>query len=301
MTTKQERRAEGLVLCSAVIEGSFPIVANRAVRVFPALAFVSISSFVGFIMHLTLLLARRVPFPSVSGRVWVDVMGVTMCNSVFALLFIFLGTQFTSGINTALLLQSEMLFSFLIFTFLFGERATRRQYMGAAGVLAGTIFVLYNGSFSLNRGDLLIIFGTMFYPFGNQFAKRALEHLPSGYILMIRDLVGAFVFLALSVAFENLTLQVFSVVREYWLLIVLYGVFVLVGSKLCWYEGLKVLSLTKAISIILSYPVFSMAFAAIFLKEIPTVYQLVGFVVTLAGLSVLISRRPIPSPPPDLV
>ena len=300
MTPKQERRAETFVLCSAMIEGGFPIIINQAVRVFPALAFASISAFVGSFIHLILLLARRVPFPHVSGRVWVDVMGVTLCNSVFSLLFIFLGTQYTSGINTALLLQSEMLFSFFIFTFLFGERATKKQYIGAAAVFLGTMCVLYNGSFSLNRGDLLIILGSMFYPFGNQFAKRALKHLPSGFILMIRHLVGAVVFLALSVAFENLSLQVLSIAREYWWLIGLYGVVVLVGSKLCWYEGLKALSLTKAISIILSYPAFSMVFAAVFLKEIPTVYQLAGFVVTLIGLSVLISRRPLP-PPPVLV
>ena len=301
MTTKQERRAEAFVLGSAVIEGGFPIMINHAVRVFPALAFVGISAVVGSFIHLLLLLTGRTPIPKISKQTWMDLIGVTMCNSIFALLFIFLGTQFTSGINTALLLQSEMLFSFLIFTFLFGERATRRQYIGASGVLLGTVFILYNGSFSLNRGDLLIIVGTVFYPFGNQFAKRALQHLPASFILMVRHLVGAIVFLSLSVAFENVSLQVLSVAREYWWLIALYGFGVLVGSKLCWYRGLKALPLTKAVSIILSYPVFSLVFAAIFLKEIPTAYQLIGFAVTLAGLSVLISRRPLPSLPPDIV
>ena len=237
----------------------------------------------------------------VSTRVWVSVIGVTLCNSVFSLLFIFLGTRYTSGINTALLMQSEMLFSFLIFTLVYGQKASKQQFFGAFVVLLGTVCVLYNGSSTFNRGDLLIIAGTLFYPFGNQFAKHALLHLPSGFILMIRHLVGGMVFIVLSMLFEHPTFAVLHLVLEYWWLVVLYGVVVLVGSKLCWYEGLKVLPLTKAIPIILSYPVFSMFFASVFLGETVTPYQLAGFFVTLAGLSVLVSRKPLPIPPPPLV
>ena len=288
-------------MCSSVIEGGFPIIANQAVRVFPALFFAGISAFVGSVIHFCLLLLRGKLYHKVSMKVWGSVIGVTLCNSVFALLFIFLGTRYTSGINTALLMQSEMLFSFLIFTWVYGQKASKQQFIGAFVVLLGTVCVLYNGSPTFNRGDLLIILGTLFYPFGNQFAKHALLHLPSGFILMIRHLVGGIVFIVLSMLFEHPTLAVLSLVQEYWWLIGLYGVVVLVGSKLCWYEGLKVLPLTKAIPIILSYPAFSLLFASVFLGETATFYQLIGFVVTLVGLSVLTSRKPLPIPPPPLV
>ncbi|KKW40107.1 hypothetical protein A2424_01440 [Candidatus Peribacteria bacterium RIFOXYC1_FULL_54_13] len=301
MVTKQERRAEAFVLGSAAIGGGFPIIANQAVRVFPAFAFAGMSAVVGACSHLLLLLVGRTQLPRISRQMWVDLMGVALCNSVFALVFIFLGTQYTSGINTALLMQSEMLFSFLVFTFLFGERAAKKEYAGAFLVFLGTVCILYNGSFAFNRGDLLIILGTVFYPFGNRFAKRALLHLPASFILMFRCAVSAVVFLTLSVLFGDFSLRVLPAARTYWWLIVLYGVVVLVGSNLCWYRGLRALSLTKAVSIILSSPVFSLLFAAVFLKEIPTMYQIIGFVVTLAGLSVLISRRPLPPLPPDLV
>lgn len=302
MTSRRnERKAEAFVVCSAVIEGGFPIIANQAVRVFPALYFAGISAFVGAVIHFFLLLARGKLTQKVSLRVWVSVIGVTLCNSVFALLFIFLGTRHTSGINTALLMQSEMLFSFLVFTWVYGQKASRQQFFGAFIVLLGTVCVLYNGSLSFNRGDLFIIFGTLFYPFGNQFAKHALLHLPSGFILMIRHLVGGAVFLVLSIIFEHPTVAVLRLVRDYWWLVGLYGVVVLVVSKLCWYEGLKVLPLTKAIPIILSYPAFSMFFASVFLGETATPYQLAGFGITLAGLSVLVSRKPLPIPPPPLV
>ena len=294
MNPHKERKAEACILGAAVIEGGFPIIINQAVRVFPALAFAGISAAVGSLMHLILLLLRRVPFPKAPKKIWMYLVGIALCNSVFALLFIFLGTRYTSGINTALLMQSEMLFSFLIFTLIFGEKALPKQYLGAAGVFFGTIIVLYNGSFTLNRGDLLIILGTAFYPFGNQLAKTVLPHFPSSFILMVRHLAGAVSFILLSVLFEDLSMQIFSIAREYWWLIALYGIVVLVGSKLLWYTGLRVLTATKAVSIVLAYPVFSLVFAAIFLGEIPTVYQLLGFGVTLTGLSVLVSR---PSPP----
>lgn len=301
MVSRHERRAEVFVLVSSVIEGSFPIVINHAVRVFPALFFAGTCGVIGASIHLVLLLLRgkfvwRAPL-----RVWGYVAGVTLCNSVIALLLIFLGTRMTSGINTALLLQSEMLFSFLIFTVLFGEKVTRRQAIGAASVFFGTVLVLFNGSLTLNAGDLLIVLATAFYPFGNRCAQEALRFLPSGVVIFVRNAVGGVTFLVLSRIFEGTGAAHFPLLAEQWWLVALYGVVVLVVSKLCWYEGLKTLPLSRAVSIILSYPAFSLLFATLFLREMPSAYQMAGFFITFAGLTFLISKRSVPSPPPDLV
>jgi len=300
MNPRRERRAEAFVMTSTVIEGGFPIMANHAVSVFPAMYFAGVSAMVGGLAHVLILLKQGKLFQRIPLRTWIDILGVSLCNSVFALFFIFLGTRYTSGINTALLLQSEMLFSFFIFTFLFGERYTKRQMIGALIVLIGTLLVLYNGSFALNRGDILIIFGTLFFPFGNVFAKRALKVASSGFVLFIRNLLGSIVFLTLSFSFENIGFGHLSLLRENIWLVLLYGLVILVISKLCWYEGFKELSLSKSISMILSYPAFSLVFAALFLHEIPTLYQFGGFTVTLWGLSFLIKRTAVLSPPPDL-
>ncbi|PIR53670.1 hypothetical protein COU75_04910 [Candidatus Peregrinibacteria bacterium CG10_big_fil_rev_8_21_14_0_10_42_8] len=298
---QHERRAVSFVLTSSMIEGGFPIFINQASKIFPMMFFAGISTFIGAILHIGLLITRQRLRQHLPWRTWGFITGVTVCNSVLALLFIFAGTRYTSGINTALLLQSEMLFSFLFFRVLVGEHISRRQIIGALGVLTGTLIVLYNGSFQLNSGDILIVLGTMFYPVGNMCAKKALEVASSSYVLAIRHIVGGAVFSTLAFLYDDVTRETFMLLKEHVLLVVFYGVMVLVISKLCWYEGLKTLALAKAVSIVLAYPVFSMIFAMVFLREIPTVYQVLGMCVTIIGLFVLVRRSSPSTLPVDIV
>lgn len=298
---KHESRAVSFVMASSVIEGGFPIFINQAARVFPIMFFAGVSTFIGAIAHIMLLVVRRRFRQHLSWKTWGYIAGVTLCNSVLALLFIFAGTRYTSGINTALLLQSEMLFSFLFFRVLVGEHISKRQIIGALGVLLGTLTVLYNGSFSLNAGDLLIVLGTGFYPVGNLCAKKALETATSSFVLAIRHVVGGTVFCVLAYLYEDITIQTFTLLKEHASLVIFYGVVVLVISKLFWYEGLRTLALSKAVSIILAYPIFSVIFAILFFSEIPTVYQILGMCITIAGLFILVKRSSPSTLPVDIV
>lgn len=300
-THGQERRAVSFVMASSAIEGGFPIFINHASRVLPVMFYAGISAFIGSIIHIALLIVRRNWRQHLSWETWISIGGVTLCNSVLALLLIFAGTRYTSGINTALLMQSEMLFSFLIFRVFAGEHISGRQIIGALGVLLGTLFVLYNGSLDLNLGDLLVVLGSFFFPIGNLCAKRALQSASSSFVLAIRHFIGGIVLLTLALVFEDITHQTFFLLYENIWLVLFYGVLVLVVSKLCWYEGLKSLPLAKAVSIILSYPIFSLICAALFFEEIPTVYQIIGMCITIAGLSILVRRNSASTLPPDLV
>lgn len=298
---KNERRAVSFVMASSMIEGGFPIFINQASKVFPMMIFAGVTTYIGAIFHIGILISRKKLVQHLPWKAWGYISGVTLCNSILALLFIFAGTRYTSGINTALLTQSEMLFSFIFFRVLVGEHISLRQIIGATSVLTGTVIVLYNGTFTLNPGDILIVIGSMFFPIGNICAKKALEFASSSYVLAIRHLVGGTVFLVLALMYEDLTLQVLSLFKEHALLVMFYGIAVLVISKLCWYEGLKALALPKAVSIMLAYPISSVMFAAVFFQEIPTVYQLLGMCITIIGLFILVKRTSPSTLPLDIV
>jgi drug/metabolite transporter (DMT)-like permease len=68
-----------------------------------------------------------------------------------------------------------------------------------------------------------------------------------------------------------------------------------------WYRGLRPLPLGKSVYIISAAPAFSLFFAYVILREVPTAFQIMGFSLTLSGVYFLITRRKFRMPMPDPV
>jgi drug/metabolite transporter (DMT)-like permease len=174
---------------------------------------------------------------------------------------------------------------------IYGEKLTREKVIGGFVILSGTIAVLYNGSFQLNLGDLLIILGTFFYPFGNHYAKAALQEVRPSVILFLRSLVGGLALLSLSFLFEHPDREVFRDIQRNSLWLILLAMGGLGMAKLLWFEGLKRLDVSKATAIVIAGPAFSFLYAVILLKEVPTIYQFAGFFIILVGLYLLTRQK----------
>ncbi|TSC60813.1 MAG: hypothetical protein Greene041662_45 [Candidatus Peregrinibacteria bacterium Greene0416_62] len=229
-----------------------------------------------------------------------DIGLVALCNLVIPIVLISEGTRMTTGINTALLLQAEMLFTFLFCVVLFGERMRAMRLGGAVCVFAGTVFILLSGEAQWSTGNILIILATVLYPFGNLISKRLLGLLSVTEILFLRSLFAGVALLILSLLIEDIHLADLPWSYVWWLILV-QGACVFFLAKLLWYEGLKVISVSRAVFLVSSSPAFSLFFAIVFLREIPTFPQLIGFVVTMAGVLLLTWHTPKkPSPTPVL-
>ena len=74
-------------------------------------------------------------------------------------------------------------------------------------------------------------------------------------------------------------------------MIALYGVVILVASKLLWYNGLRHVQVLKATSLIMTTPVIGVLVAAFFFREMPTIFQIGGFAATVCGLFLLTRRQ----------
>lgn len=219
------------------------------------------------------------------------IIGNTLFNIVIPLTLIFIGTSKTSAINTALLHQTEVLFAFLISGLFYGERITRQRIAGSLIILVGTIAVLFNGTFAFKLGDLFIIAGTFFYPFGNHYAKRALTLVHPSVILFLRTAMGGSALLLISFLLEKSGPSAFFAFPNREVSALLFGLGALGVAKLLWFEGLKRLDVNKATAIVIAQPAFSLVFAAVFLAEIPTLYQLGGLLVILGGLFILTKQK----------
>jgi drug/metabolite transporter (DMT)-like permease len=190
-----------------------------------------------------------------------------------------------------MLLQSELIFTLIIYGLFSIEKITPQKIFAGVAVFIGAILIIYNGSSTVNIGDLLIVAGTAFYPIGNFFAKQALKTGTPSEILFIRSLLGGTILVILSIIFENQSKSM-SQITEYWPLIIFNGLFIYHLSKILWYEGIKRIDVSKASPISIgSYPALSMLFAILFLKEVPTVYQIIGFFVVMIGILTLIQKK----------
>jgi drug/metabolite transporter (DMT)-like permease len=286
---RQENIGVVLALMSAVLYGIFPVVVNRGSRHLSPLIFAAISTLLAAVGSLI--------YTALKGRLhelkkkdsYSSLLMVTVCIVIIPYTLFFIGSSKTSGINTSLLLLSEVLFT-LLFTPLIGERTTVEKLAGATGVLIGSGLILYNGRFRLNAGDLMVIASTVTYPIGNFYAKKALARVSPSTILLVRFALGGLFILALALLVGPSTST--AIFRE-WPVLLFTGLVVLGVGKIVWYEALGRLDISKANSLGSTFPLFSLIILIGVFKESVSRYQWIGIAVMMIGIIFSIRRRSI--------
>ena len=195
----------------------------------------------------------------------------------------------TSGINASMLLLTEIIFT-LIFTPFIGEKTTLIKLLGAGGIFLGAIFIIYNGNISFNLGDVLIVLSTLLYPLGSFYSKKALNFISPSMILFVRSILGGLMILGFALFFEP-KVNLGSVFSEYWILIVFNGLILLGLSKIFWYESLRRIDISKAIALVMTFPLFSLATLILFFEEEVSLYQWIGIVIMMIGVYFSIKRK----------
>lgn len=282
------------IISQVALYGLFPLVINTSVKLMPPILFAGLSITLASIFLFIYTVVTKNLSQIFNKKALLYMLGVTLLIIILPSIFIFLGTKVTSGINTTILLQTEVFFTFIFVGLFFHEKITVKRVIGALIIVIGTTVILYNGTFVFNWGDLLIIAGVFFYPFGNMAAKKALQIVPSTVILFFRSFLGGISLIIISILFENSLYFIVPSIQNYILFIALNGVVIMFISKVLWYEGLKRIDITKAIPIAMSFPAFSILFLYIFVQEMPTIYQWSGLLLTMIGVG-LVTYKPPPS------
>lgn len=283
---------EAYIIASNIVWGLFPILTNFGAKRMPPIWYAAIISLLSAAFFFLYLVVQKNLPELFFKKAWPWILGVTAFIVVIPNFLIFTSAQYTTGINTAMLLQTEVIYTFLFCAVFLGEKITRQKLLGTSVVLLGTLPILYQGNFEWNTGDLFIVAATAFYPLGNFCAKKALKMVSPATILFMRQFLGGLTFLMLSVFLENWS----GVTMTTWQnmgIILVNGLLVMAISKIWWYEGLKRVSLATAVSFVSAEPAFGLIFAVFLFGEMPTVYQLTGFMIVMVGLLMLTrSKQP---------
>jgi len=288
----QETIGELFVFGEATIYSLFPIVVSYTTKLMPPILFAALGTLAAVVPLLLWAIFSKKLKELRNKKALKYILGVTLFIVIIPSILIFMGSSKSTGINTGMLLQSEIPFTFIICALFFNEKITTKKIIGLITAILGTILIVYNGKPEINTWELLIIAATFFYPFGNIFAKKALKEVSTITILLARFTIGGSVLLAISLLFENYSQSLSSYAINFYPYILLSGIFIYCISKILLYEALKKMEISKVILLSTSsYPAISLLFAFLFLHEIPTIYQWSGFFVILIGILLMTVRK----------
>ena len=142
---------------------------------------------------------------------------------------------------------------------------------------------------SIARVDDPGIFCTATYPIGNFYAKKALNYVSPSTILFVRFFLAGLFILPVAVIVETHS-HMISIIVMNWSTLLFTGLILLGVGKIIWYEGLGRLDISKAISLSMTFPIFSLILLIGVFKEALSRYQWIGIAVMVLGIFISVKR-----------
>ena len=283
---KREREGVILVIICVFIHGAHPILGKYGVSLVSPLFFASLTNLIAAAgLILIILLKKQSLVALIKKRFFIllfliGFFGTTLSNVMF-----FYGVRLTSGINSAILLQVEPIYSLIIGYLLLKERVSTRQIISTLLIIFGTLMVIYQGTSRMNWGDILILLTPLCYQVGHFFSKQLLNETEISplFIATGRTFYGGLILLILNQFTGSHEFNIL-IQPDILAIFIFYGIVVYALSYLTFYGAIKRINLSKASAIISVYPAISIILARFILKEVPDFYQLGGFFIIMLGI-----------------
>jgi drug/metabolite transporter (DMT)-like permease len=286
-SAQAERTGTLLILVEDLLWGLFPTFTHLLVSGRDPLLVAGISSLAAGIPFLLYLLIRHGRAAIPARALWLRLGLVALFGQVFSSLCFFLGTAETSALNATLLSQVEPLYSMLLASLFLKEAIGRRQLLATLLLVMGACSVLLDGSFTLNRGDLLVLFTPLWYQVAHLLAKRLFGELATPLTIpAVRLSLGGLVLLVVAES-RMPGLQVVAIPALEMLKLVAFGLGFIGLEKLLWYEALRRLELARATALLVPSVGIGVLGAVVLGKEAPRVGHAVGLLAMLLGLWLL--------------
>lgn len=281
------------ILIGLIVYGIHPIIVEFGGMIVAPLVFASTAALIAGCVAL--ILARRTT-PSINSDisrsdakrlVMAGVLGTFLAFACF-----FIGLQFTSSNNAAVILRSELVFA-LLFGFLFlDETISKHQAALMTIMLVGVLLVVATTQLTtIGLGDILILITPVAWAAGHTFAKPTLQRVAPWTVVTYRNLVGGTLLLLLAgillwlgtpiILVPNLGLVVGVILVEAIIILLAHGF---------WYEGISRINLGKATALIAPAPLVTFLLSTLIFQIPPTIWQLLGALIVIIS-TILLSRE----------
>lgn len=205
------------------------------------------------------------------------------------------GVFYTLAAEGALLISTAPIWAALINHVLGWEKLTLRQAAGTALGFAGIAAVVFGGLGSRaapehhEKGIAIMVLAGILWASYAVFSKPLLRHYSPLKVTAWIHTLGALVLIpagapaALQVDWANLSLASWGCLIHFSLLAGVYAFVV-------WYRGVQQIGSSRTVLFQYCVPVVATVLAYLLLKEVPTLLQIAGIVVTLTGVNLAVRR-----------
>lgn len=233
--------------------------------------------------------------------VWLGFWGTGLHN-----LFAYVGLQYTTATNGVILNSSIPIMIIVIGWLVYRDTITRVQAFGVAVSLAGILAIITRGDLgvlaelSLNKGDLIILIGMVFWAAYTVFLRMKPAEIPGLAMLACCGCVG----ITLLAPLAAIEIAYFGGHAEFTpatIAAMLYvGVFPSFVGYVFWNRGVAEVGPQVAGIFVHLMPAFAGLLAWLFLGERIYLFHIVGIALILAGIALTTrGRRAVPEPGPE--
>lgn len=270
------------LLIDWVLTAFWPLIGARGTRYYDGILFSLGGMVVGFGVLLPWL-ARRGRWRRLLEReLALPMLGIGFFSATATAVYIS-ALAYTTPANAAIMAQVEVLYSALLCAWLLREPFTLKQTAASALVIGGTGLIMLNDLSSPRwRGDLMILATPWMYQCSHIFAKR----LPAGLdplLVTCGRVVYGIVALTPWVLWTLWAGPRWSWEPQALGWLVVQGVGMSCLNFILWYMAILRMDLSKATTIMLSYPALTVVFSWALGAEAIHALQLAGLALTFAG------------------
>lgn len=267
------------VLVGSISTASKPVLVNTNPLMYAALVYLLASL-------VSVPLSYKVKGFQVRSNDWPLILAITISGAILAPSLFFIGLEQTTASDTAILSNSETIFTVLFALIFFKEKLRPRGYLAVALVLIGVVIVTTNLQFSdflsnlKNEGNILIILSMSLWALDNNISKIAAQRIDISRLVQLKGLIGGSILFVFALAVKipvNITLTEIPNI----LLVGMVGFGI---SLYLFLHSLRRIGTVKTMLIYSTGTVFALLFASTFLHEKIGWYQILAIALMLTGI-----------------
>ncbi|MFH1506774.1 MAG: DMT family transporter [archaeon] len=224
---------------------------------------------------------------------WSILLLIGLLGGAIPFVLFFQGLQMTSGAGGSFVHKLMFIFVAILAVVFLKEKISKKVWIPAAALIAGSFLLLQLTSFEYNWGIALVLIATLFWSVENIISKRVLERIEPKVLAFGRLFFGSLFIMAYLFSTGKFSLVYdLSWSQLSWILVTVPFLLLYV---LTWYSGLKHVKVTTATSILLLGAPITAILSFVFLNSPFTIMQAVGSLLIIGGvisMVLLLEKKP---------